>query len=117
MQNSVSKENFITYKKHVESTLVDLMIDAYEKKQLTDKDIKAIAREVLKYMDRIKNHDEIIGFLSELSLRWPLFSPLAQIEEAKLKQAIEKKTALQVLKLISQNEIDSAIKLAHTVIS
>lgn len=91
------------------------MIDGYEKKMLNDDDIKKIARLVLEHIDRIKNHDEIIGFLGKLSLKWPLFTTLAQSEEGKLKSAIEKKTAMEVLKLISNNEIGNAIKLAHSV--
>ncbi len=104
-----------SYKKKVEQEIVNTIIKGLKENTLTEVDSHRIATFVLEGVDKISNHNELIGFLSLLSIRWPIFSPIAQMEEGKLKRVVEKKTAQDVLKLISQNQIGSAIKLAQGV--
>jgi hypothetical protein len=104
------------YKKQVEIQVVDTIVAGLEQGKLTEADLKEISKYILPRVSKIKTHDQIIGFLAELSLKWPIFAPIALQEEGKLKTHVEKHIAANMVNLIRQDQLAQAIALAKSYI-
>lgn len=101
----------------LEKLIVEKMVEGLKTDQLKEPDLPKIASFVLKRIERINNQDQLVGFLSQLSLKWPIFTSLAKFEEAKLQRVVETKIAGEVLQLIRSNQINNAIQLAKSYIN
>ena len=109
--------SFKHYINQVEAAIVEQMGKGLRDGKLKEEDLPIIADFVLNSIDKIKTHDEIIGLLSHLSVKWSVFSEIATMEEGKLKKLLEKKTAEDMLKLIQAGDMVSAAQLARRVIN
>lgn len=105
-----------SYKRSVEQQVVEIIATAIEQGTLQEADLPQIADYVLPHIAKVKNFDQIIGFLAALSMKWPIFSSIAVQEEAKLRSHLEKQVAQNVLQLISKNQTQQAIQLARSYI-
>lgn len=104
------------YKRQIEVQVVDTIVQSLEEGKLSEDDLRSISDYILPRVKKIQNHDQIIGFLAELSVRWPVFSPIASQEEGKLKRHIETHVAKNVLQLIHKDQLEQAINLARSYI-
>lgn len=103
------------YKEAIEQKIVDAITKALEEGKLTEPQLPEISNYVLTSIDKIATHDQLIGFLSHLSLKWPIFQSIAVQEEGKLKQIVETNVAKDVLRLISKGDTKQAINLAQSI--
>jgi hypothetical protein len=104
-----------TYKTNIEQRIVDAIADALEAGKIQEKDLPPLSTYILAQMDRITTHDQLIGFLSHLSLRWPVFHHIAIEEEGKLKKVVETKVAQDMVRLINQGDTNQAVNLAESI--
>lgn len=103
------------YKQNIEQQIVDTIAKAVEEQKLIETQLPEISEYVLSKIDQITTHDQLIGFLSHLSLKWPVFQNIAVQEEGKLQKVVESKVAEDVLRLISKGQTNQAIALAQSI--
>ncbi len=95
-------------KTQIENMIVDAILMGLEKKQVTEADLPKIADYVLKNIEPIASEDQLFAFLDELSLRWPIFENIRQVERGIINQFLEKQLAQQALKLIQSGKFTAA---------
>jgi hypothetical protein len=103
------------YKQAIEQKIVDALAKGLEEQKLTEAQLPEISNYVLSQIDQITTHDQLIGFLSHLSLKWPLFQHIAQEEEGKLKKVVETNIAQDMVRLINQGDTNQAVNLAESI--
>ncbi len=103
------------HKTEIENKIVETIADEVEKGNLKEENLKDIADFVLGRIDQIKNQDELIAFLFELSTKWTVFKTIETMERANLKGKVEKEVAEGVLMLAKNGKIDEALNLAKTM--
>lgn len=103
------------YKEAIEQKIVDAIAKGLEENLLTESQLPEISNFVLSHIDNITTHDQLIGFLSHLSLKWSVFKNIAVEEEGKLQKKVESKVAEDVLRLISKGQTNQAIDLAQSI--
>lgn len=103
------------YKYKVEKDLVDRSLIEYEAGKITDNDLKAIASYVLNSLKNVKTKEDLVNFLRALSVKWPMFSGIASIEEGNYKDLVEDDVYSGVLALAENGKIEEAIKLSRTM--
>jgi hypothetical protein len=95
-----------------EKDIVDCVVVNLENGNLTEEALPEIGRFVLDRIYLLKTHEELAGFLGELSSKWPIFSSIATIEKGELNQAVEKEATTEALNLLKQGKIEDALSLA-----
>jgi hypothetical protein len=103
------------YKTAIEQKIVDAIADALEAGKIQETDLPPLSTYILAQMDKITTHDQLIGFLSHLSLRWTIFHNIAMEEEGKLKKVVETKVAKDMIRLINQGDTNQAVDLAESI--
>ena len=93
----------------------DALVNKMESGELTENDSQEIAQFTLEHTEKLSTHDHLIGFLHQLTLKWPQFKNLADKEEGKAKLNLEKVVASDMIKLIAQGKTQEAISLAETL--
>ncbi len=73
-------------KKKVEKMIVDSMIDAVGAGFVQEDALPNISEFVLSRMDTIKNEEELVAFLIELSQKWSFFLPIERFIEGEAKE-------------------------------
>lgn len=76
-----------TYKNKVGMKITVRIGQAIKSGELSDNDLPEVCNYVLIAIETIKNHDELIGFLTNLTDRWPFFSHILT-SEIKQQEAI-----------------------------
>lgn len=103
------------HRKELEHRIVDTMITALEKNEVSEDELTDIAGFVLERIDTLGNEDQAAEFLTELSAKWGFFKPILVLELGKVKSEVEKKIARDVLSLANSGNIEEAIRLAKTM--
>jgi hypothetical protein len=103
------------YKTNIEQRIVDAIADALEAGKIQESQLPEISQYVLSQINKITTHDQLIGFLSHLSLRWNIFHHIAVEEEGKLKKVVETKVAQDMVRLINQGDTNQAVNLAESI--
>jgi len=103
------------HKNEIEKKIVEAIVAGLENKNLLESQLSEIADFVLQRMDAVKNQDELLAFLADLSSKWPVFNNIKLTEEGEAKNEAEKDVAKGVLDLAKNGKIDDAIGLAKTM--
>lgn len=103
------------HKEEIERKIIESIIVNLEENKLPQEELPIIADFVLGKIDTVKNHDELVIFLTELSTKWPIFTNITSIEKGEVKEKVEDKVAEDVLNLAKSGKIDEAIGLAKTM--
>lgn len=98
-------------KKTVEKMIVDSMIDAVGAGIVPEEELTSISDFVLTRIDAIKNEDELVIFLVELSQKWSFFLPIERFIEGEAKEAEDKKSVDKAENLIKDGQIDQALQV------
>lgn len=102
-------------RKELEKNIVESVIRALEKNELSQDQLSPIGSFVLERIDSITDNNALVAFLSDLSSRWPIFKDIAVVHEGKIRDVKEDKTVKDVLTLAQNGKIDDAISLAKTM--
>jgi len=104
------------HKREVERKLVEVIIDALGKNLISVGDKDTISAFILERMRNVKDHEELISFLRELSSKWAIFSPLLVTESGEVKAKSEDQAVDKVQSLTQEGKIDEAINMAKTAV-
>lgn len=102
------------HKTEIERRILKEIINALENEKIAEAELPDIADFVITHIDPVQNHDQMIKFLDELSLKWTFFRTLAQLERNEVSEAKEDQVEEQVLKLAKSGNVTEAINLAKT---
>lgn len=104
-------------KSEVERHIVETIISGLNQGLLKEYQLQEIATFVLERIDIVETQDQLIGFLHQLSLKWPIFEHLAIHEEASLKKDDDSKAAQNLLTLIKNDQISNTDNLSSSYIN
>ncbi len=104
-----------TQKTAIEKQVVDVIILSLENNTISESELPAIAQFVLDELGKVENNDQLLVFLSELSIKWPGFKNIEVVEKGKLSDQVEDKAVQDMLQLAKSGKIDEAISLAKTI--
>jgi hypothetical protein len=104
-----------TYQEKMEEAIVNMLIDALEKKEITEEVMSTISAYVLDNVSSVLDNRTAILFLESLTEQWEMFEPILTIERSMLQEQIEDEVADGVLVLLQHGKLESAIKLAKSV--
>lgn len=110
-------EDFGNLKKSIEKDIVEQVIMGLEKGFLKEEELPLIGQFVLEKIDLLKNQQELIAFLGELSSKWPIFENIKKIEEGRVREKEEDEVAEGVLTLLKHGKIENALNLAKNITS
>lgn len=102
-------------KAQIENMIVDAILLGIEKKLATEEDLPKIADYVLRYIEPITTEQDLLRFLDDLSLRWPIFENVRQIEKGTMRQFLERQMAQQALKLIQSGKFNEAVGVTSKI--
>jgi hypothetical protein len=100
------------YPELAQTLIFDKTMSSLEKGLITESDLPIIAKFVLKHTKSIKTHDNFIGFLQLIAIKWPIYHNLAKAEEGKIKTQMDAHLAKNMLRLIHKGQVQQAIDLA-----
>ena len=103
------------HKKKIYNDIVEVIITALEKNELSSSEIPKIANFVLVQIDAVNNHEDLITFLKNLSNKWPIFENIEEIEKGEVKDQKEEEVAEGVLQMAKSGNVEEAINLAKTM--
>ena len=106
-----------TYQEKLEEQIVNMLIDALEKKEITEETMSVISGYVLDHVTTVIDNKSAILFLEALVEQWKMFEPLLIMEKSVVQKQIEDEVADGVLLLLQHGKLDSAIKLAKSATS
>lgn len=104
------------HKKQVEKMILEAIVLGLENEKIKEADLPPIADYVLKYIDAIYDHHQLVVFVTNLSQKWPIFKNIEDIEKGEEKRAFEHKAAGQVLNMIKTGQATQAINYARKVV-
>ncbi len=78
-----------TLKNKVKADLLQAIISGLAKKTLTLAGMKASANYILDHIEAIKNYSQLMVFMDELKIRWPIFENVYKLYSNKLYQEKE----------------------------
>lgn len=102
------------HKELIERQTLDVIATALDRNELTEAGIPPISRFILNRIDSIHNTDELILFLQDLSVKWPMFKGVLDIEKGKLHTVLEKKAVSDISTLTHNGNIEEAIHVAKS---
>lgn len=88
--HQVQKVYSDTMKEEVQRALLDRMLTAIEKEEVTLAETKIIANYVLDNMDKLTTYTEMLEFLRNLQKKWPIFTTVEKHYEQGSSQSKEK---------------------------
>lgn len=106
-----------TYQEKLEEEIVNLLIDALDKGEITEETMSVISGYVLDHVTSVTDNRSAITFLEELTGQWKIFTPILTMEKSVLQGQVEDEVADGVLLLLQYGKLDSAIKLAKSATS
>lgn len=99
-------------KELVAKNLVELVLAAIKKQELTTEDMPLIADAFLGRVDYLKTREELIVLLQSMAEKWPSISQLVQIQQGKITEQQEVVAAQNVQELVKQGNIQEALTAA-----
>lgn len=107
----------IEHKKKLEENILNTVLVNLDKGTLKEEELSAIASFALPRIDQLTSYNELLQFVRDLSLKWPIFKNLETISEGALEDVNEDFVAEQALKLAKEGNIEQAISLATNSIN
>lgn len=79
------------HKNKIGSYLTRVLAQALKDGEISEEGASDAASKLLATVDTLRNQEELVAFLTQLSNRWPIFSNYLVIERSKLKEQTEEK--------------------------
>ncbi len=104
------------HKKEVQRRIMEALIGAYEKLEITRVDFDEISKFILERDPSIQTHHDLIVFLRELTAKWSIFSFVLTLENGEVRKIEENKAAKQIEDLAQEGKIDEALEAARKIV-
>lgn len=105
------------HKNEVGKQIVLTLANAAEDKKIFMPEIKAVSAFVLERLDSCITHEQLIDFLTQLFLKWPIFSHILTVEKGKGLEEKEKEKVKQLEELIKRRKLDEALEIAKGIVN
>lgn len=115
MQTPVA-HSFEDHKKQLEKMIIDTLVEALEKKKLTEPELQTVSAYVLENIDKIQIHHDLVIFVDQLSKKWPIFQNIEQIEKGEESRILETEAAKTMLTLIKDGKSSEAMAYSNRVL-
>lgn len=106
----------IEHKKEVQRRIMETLLTAYEKLEITKTDFDEISKFILEKDPSIQTHHGLVIFLRELTAKWSIFSFVLTLENGEVKKIEENKTVEQIEDLTQEGKIDEALEAARRIV-
>lgn len=103
-----------TQKDKIENKIADVLLTHIENGQVTQDEIPLISYFVLEHIDTLQTQEDLVGFINELVMKWPIFASLKIIIEGESKEQAEGVVAQDVTMLTQQGRLEEALQLAKS---
>lgn len=91
--------NLYTNVNKLEGALVRAILNAIRDEKMGEGDMRASAGFILDHVEPgFKDETEIINFLQELAQKWPVFSPVLQVEKTRVDELENKEKKISAIK-------------------
>lgn len=104
------------HKKEVQKRIMEALISAYEKLEITKVDFDEISKFILEKDPTIQTHHDLIIFLRELTAKWNIFSFVLTLENGEIKKIEENKAVEKIEDLTQEGKIDEALEAARRIV-
>ena len=104
-------------KEKIEGEIVEMIAEALQKNVITTEDTAKIADFVLTKIKNVNSHEELLGFLAELSHKWPLFQTILDIEKGEIEMQRDRQKLSEISEHLKNGDVDSAIQSASNISS
>lgn len=101
-------------KNQIEQAITDIILGQIEKETLTVEESSEIVGFCLEKIHALNSEEELLSFLSETSVKWPIFSGLASLEQGKTKEEQKDEAIDNVVSLVKSGNIDEAVNMAKS---
>jgi hypothetical protein len=98
----------------LEKQIVEIAFNEIDKKALTVDQAREIMIFWLSKTKTATNEEELLNFVTEFVSKWPIFSPVAIIEQGKIRREYEGKVTDDVMSLVNSGKIEEALALAKS---
>lgn len=106
----------IEHKKEVQRRIMDTLLTAYEKLEITKADFDEISKFILEKDPAIQTHHDLIVFLRELTGKWKIFSFVLTLENGEVSKVEENKAVKQIEDLTQEGKIDEALEATRRIV-
>ncbi len=93
------------YKDALAQSLLNVILAALENKEIDESELRFVSRAIIAGLKTAQTSADILTFLQNLALKWPIFKESVDTFQSKLKASLEKQTALEALKLMKVGKI------------
>lgn len=107
-------DEFINKKNKIEEQISDILLKEIENDKLTAEDALIITDYCIPKTKAINTEEELLVFLSEISVKWPMFSNLVVFEQGAVKEETKNETVANITDLVNAGNIDEALNLAKS---
>jgi len=101
-------------KYQIEQELVRIILGEIESEKLSFDQSKEITEYSVPKLKSITSEDDLLKFITELSTKWPLFTPLVTFEQGKAKEEQKDVVTDNIMDLVDSGNINEAVDLAKT---
>jgi hypothetical protein len=100
------------HKKNIERIIVETIITALEKAQITEDDYEKMSTFILEKIENVKTHHDLVIFLRELTANWSLFSFVLTLENGEVKKVEDNMALKKVEELVNSGNLEEALQTA-----
>jgi len=91
--------NIYTKINELEAALVRTILNAIRDEKMGEEDMRASANFILDHVEPgFKDEAEVMNFLQELRQKWPVFSPVLQVEKTRVDEIENKEKKISAIK-------------------
>lgn len=103
------------YKEQIKEKIVQKLIEVSGDPAYTDELLAEISQFVLNNIEPVQTQDQLVGFLHQLAMKWPIFNGISAAEEGVIQKKVEQQVASDMVTLIKQGDFDKAVDTAQSL--
>ena len=92
---------------------MELIADALEQDMIPSKEVPSLSSFIVKEMEKVNTHEELINFLRVLSSKWSVFSYLLVVESGEVQEKKDEEVAEAASELAKEGKIDEALNIVR----
>ena len=105
------------YKNKIGSRLTKTLADSLSAGKITEDEASEISSYVLNNIDKSQDNSQLLAFVEELAVKWPIFSSILTLENAEVSEKKEDIAVEQAESLIKENKLDEALNVVENATS
>lgn len=98
-------------KNQLGTELVKTLANALKEGKIDERETAKASSFLLSELDNIQSHEQIITFLTQLTVKWPIFENVLVMEKSYVADKVEDQKVAQMEKLIKENKLNDALQI------